>query len=136
MHFSNLVQSCLYSRKATIPTLKGGNPRWETPHRKQPAVRARSGVAIASKCRRSHTSPPRLSRPRQALLLFRITYTQVSKMNGANGHTSEPLIAGLAHVNLTIPRGTLDQAFDFYGDTLGLTSGISSIYEDADLGVN
>ena len=44
-------------------------------------------------------------------------------MNGANGHAPEPLISGLAHVNLTIPRGTLDQAFDFYGDTLGLTSG-------------
>ncbi len=44
-------------------------------------------------------------------------------MNGTNGHASEPLISGLAHVNLTIPRGTLDQAFDFYGNTLGLTSG-------------
>ena len=45
-------------------------------------------------------------------------------MNGTNGPHPEPLIAGLAHVNLTIPRGTLDQAFDFYGNTLGLTSGI------------
>jgi 4-hydroxyphenylpyruvate dioxygenase-like putative hemolysin len=44
-------------------------------------------------------------------------------MNGTNGHASEPLISGLAHVNLTIPRGTLDQAFDFYGNTLGLISG-------------
>lgn len=44
-------------------------------------------------------------------------------MNGTNGHAPEPLISGLAHVNLTIPRGTLDQAFDFYGNTLGLTSG-------------
>lgn len=45
-------------------------------------------------------------------------------MNGTNGHPySGPLIGGLAHVNLTIPRGTLDQANDFYGNTLGLTSG-------------
>jgi 4-hydroxyphenylpyruvate dioxygenase-like putative hemolysin len=40
-----------------------------------------------------------------------------------NGHKSESLIAGIAHVNLTIPRGTLDQAFEFYGETLGLISG-------------
>lgn len=31
------------------------------------------------------------------------------------------LISGLAHVNLTVPPGTLDQAAEFYGKTLGLT---------------
>lgn len=39
-----------------------------------------------------------------------------------NGHSAEPgeFIAGLAHVNILIPAGTLDQANTFYGDTLGL----------------
>lgn len=31
------------------------------------------------------------------------------------------LISGIAHVNLTVPPGTLDQAAEFYGNTLGLT---------------
>jgi len=31
------------------------------------------------------------------------------------------LISGIAHVNLTIPPGTLDQAAAFYADTLGFT---------------
>ena len=31
------------------------------------------------------------------------------------------MITGLAHVNLLVPEGTLDQANDFYGNTLGLT---------------
>ena len=40
-----------------------------------------------------------------------------------NGHTeSADLISGIAHVNLTIPSGTLDQAHAFYGDTLGFKS--------------
>lgn len=30
-------------------------------------------------------------------------------------------ISGLAHVNLIVPKGSLDQAHEFYGDTLGLT---------------
>lgn len=34
---------------------------------------------------------------------------------------SEPFILGLAHVNLVIPEGTLDQARTFYATTLGLT---------------
>lgn len=34
----------------------------------------------------------------------------------------EPLITGLAHINLSIPLGTLDDAKSFYGRTLGLTS--------------
>ncbi|KAF3018141.1 hypothetical protein E8E14_009519 [Neopestalotiopsis sp. 37M] len=33
----------------------------------------------------------------------------------------EPLIQGIAHVNLSIPPGTLDAAKSFYGETLGLT---------------
>lgn len=37
-----------------------------------------------------------------------------------NGHTSEELITGIAHVNLLVPSGTLDLANAFYGDTLGL----------------
>lgn len=39
-----------------------------------------------------------------------------------NGHSSEStnLISGLAHVNLTVPSGTLDRANAFYSDTLGL----------------
>ena len=53
-------------------------------------------------------------------------------MNGTNGHASEPLISGLAHVNLTIPRGTLDQAFDFYGNILGLTSGKLEVIRTVD----
>lgn len=32
------------------------------------------------------------------------------------------MISGLAHVNLTVPQGTLSQADAFYGQTLGLTS--------------
>ncbi|CZT13570.1 related to glyoxalase family protein [Rhynchosporium graminicola] len=30
------------------------------------------------------------------------------------------LISGIAHVNLTVPPGTLDHAAEFYGKTLGL----------------
>jgi hypothetical protein len=30
------------------------------------------------------------------------------------------MITGLAHVNLTVPSGTLEQANEFYGETLGL----------------
>lgn len=30
------------------------------------------------------------------------------------------MITGLAHINLLVPRGTLDQAYTFYGETLGL----------------
>lgn len=37
-----------------------------------------------------------------------------------NGH-QEPLISGIAHVNLTVPAGTLEQANTFYAETLGLT---------------
>ncbi|KAJ6124694.1 hypothetical protein N7471_012011 [Penicillium samsonianum] len=32
------------------------------------------------------------------------------------------MISGIAHINLTIPRDTLEQAEEFYGTTLGLTS--------------
>ncbi|KAK4503598.1 hypothetical protein PRZ48_004513 [Zasmidium cellare] len=32
------------------------------------------------------------------------------------------MISGLAHVNLTVPEGTLSQADAFYGQTLGLTA--------------
>jgi len=35
--------------------------------------------------------------------------------------TAAIMIAGLHHVNLIIPRGTLDEANEFYGKTLGLT---------------
>ena len=38
-----------------------------------------------------------------------------------NGHTEEPLIVGLHHVNLSIPFGTLDLAKSFYSTALGLT---------------
>lgn len=31
------------------------------------------------------------------------------------------MISGIAHINLTIPQGTLKQAEEFYGATLGLT---------------
>jgi catechol 2,3-dioxygenase-like lactoylglutathione lyase family enzyme len=31
------------------------------------------------------------------------------------------MISGLAHVNLTVPKDTLPQAVEFYGETLGLT---------------
>jgi catechol 2,3-dioxygenase-like lactoylglutathione lyase family enzyme len=30
------------------------------------------------------------------------------------------MITGIAHVNLTVPAGTLDLAESFYSDTLGL----------------
>jgi hypothetical protein len=32
------------------------------------------------------------------------------------------MISGIAHINLPIPQGTLEQAEEFYGTTLGLTS--------------
>lgn len=32
------------------------------------------------------------------------------------------MITGIAHVNLTVPAGTLDQAEEFYSGTLGFTS--------------
>lgn len=35
--------------------------------------------------------------------------------------SSEPLITGIAHVNLSIPPSTLPLAKSFYSDTLGLT---------------
>ncbi|KAM0808827.1 hypothetical protein AB5N19_09170 [Seiridium cardinale] len=35
---------------------------------------------------------------------------------------SEPLITGIAHVNLSIPPGSLEHAKAFYGETLGLTA--------------
>ncbi|KAL2864818.1 putative glyoxalase family protein [Aspergillus lucknowensis] len=35
---------------------------------------------------------------------------------------TDSMITGLAHVNLLVPEGTLDQAEAFYGGTLGLTS--------------
>lgn len=31
------------------------------------------------------------------------------------------MLSGIAHVNLTVPPGTLDQAADFYSTTLGMT---------------
>ncbi|KAF1349716.1 putative glyoxalase family protein [Delphinella strobiligena] len=31
------------------------------------------------------------------------------------------MLTGLAHVNLTVPAGTLDQAAEFYANTLGMT---------------
>lgn len=40
-----------------------------------------------------------------------------------NGHKEDAsLISGIAHVNLTVPAGTLEQANTFYGETLGLTA--------------
>ncbi|KAF2115988.1 hypothetical protein BDV96DRAFT_62088 [Lophiotrema nucula] len=38
-----------------------------------------------------------------------------------NTQIPEPLITGLAHVNLSIPPGTLDLAKSFYSTALGLT---------------
>ena len=32
------------------------------------------------------------------------------------------MITGLAHINLLVPPGTLDQAYTFYEETLGLTA--------------
>jgi hypothetical protein len=32
------------------------------------------------------------------------------------------MISGIAHVNITIPKDTLDHAQEFYGTTLGLIS--------------
>lgn len=32
------------------------------------------------------------------------------------------MITGLAHINLLVPPGTLDQAYTFYAETLGLTA--------------
>ncbi|KAH8671127.1 hypothetical protein BX600DRAFT_458378 [Xylariales sp. PMI_506] len=42
-------------------------------------------------------------------------------MTETNGSTAAPLITGIAHVNLSIPPGTLHLAKSFYGETLGLT---------------
>ncbi|EME83344.1 uncharacterized protein MYCFIDRAFT_81778 [Pseudocercospora fijiensis CIRAD86] len=32
------------------------------------------------------------------------------------------MISGIAHINLLVPPGTLDQAHEFYGETLGLSA--------------
>lgn len=34
--------------------------------------------------------------------------------------TKVKMITGISHINLIVPVGTLDQANEFYGDTLGL----------------
>ncbi|KAK8089239.1 hypothetical protein PG997_004200 [Apiospora hydei] len=39
----------------------------------------------------------------------------------ATSPAAEPLITGIAHINLSIPPGTLTHAKSFYGETLGLT---------------
>lgn len=41
--------------------------------------------------------------------------------NNIAANTTEPLITGLHHINLTIPHGSLHHATSFYGTTLGLT---------------
>ncbi|KAK8049402.1 glyoxalase family protein [Apiospora phragmitis] len=38
----------------------------------------------------------------------------------ASSSSSKPLITGIAHINLSIPPGTLAHAKSFYGETLGL----------------
>jgi hypothetical protein len=56
-----------------------------------------------------------------SLLLRRRNKESQGIMATTNGDShSGDLIQGLAHVNLTVPAGTLDQANDFYGGTLGL----------------
>lgn len=47
------------------------------------------------------------------------TRSTQEKMNGHKENA--PLISGIAHINLVIPPGTLEQANTFYGETLGLT---------------
>ena len=39
-----------------------------------------------------------------------------------NRGSVETMLTGIAHVNLTVPAGTLHQAEAFYGDTLGMQS--------------
>ncbi|KAK3058362.1 hypothetical protein LTR09_001440 [Extremus antarcticus] len=44
-------------------------------------------------------------------------------MANSNGdHGAKDFIQGLAHVNILVPPGTLEQAHAFYGGTLGLRS--------------
>ena len=43
------------------------------------------------------------------------------KKNVFINHGSNDMITGIAHVNLTVPSGTLAEAEEFYGATLGLT---------------
>ena len=56
-----------------------------------------------------------------ALKTSRIIVTMNGHTNG-DSSSSGDLISGIAHVNLTVPEGTLDQAHAFYGDTLGMKS--------------
>lgn len=41
--------------------------------------------------------------------------------NRTRHHKEVTMITGIAHINLLVPAGTLDQAEAFYGKTLGLT---------------
>lgn len=41
--------------------------------------------------------------------------------SSSSSSSAKPLITGIAHINLTVPPGTLEQAKTFYGSTLGLT---------------
>jgi hypothetical protein len=50
------------------------------------------------------------------------TITEPITTMASDTTASEPLITGLAHVNITIPTGTLPLAKHFYSNILGLTS--------------
>jgi hypothetical protein len=42
------------------------------------------------------------------------------------------MFAGLAHVNITVPEGTLDSAYEFYVNTVGLTpSPVPALQKDS-----
>lgn len=43
-----------------------------------------------------------------------------SIFSSSSSPSAKPLITGIAHINLTIPPGTLEHAKTFYGSTLGL----------------
>ena len=71
-------------------------------------------------------STPPSQHPTAPLELYRdITFSNPNIRSSCdmNGHKEDaPLISGIAHVNLTVPAGTLEQANTFYGETLGLTA--------------
>ncbi|KAK7908197.1 hypothetical protein PG985_015500 [Apiospora marii] len=47
--------------------------------------------------------------------------SSTSTSTSTSSSAKPPLITGIAHINLTIPPGTLEHAKTFYGTTLGLT---------------
>jgi catechol 2,3-dioxygenase-like lactoylglutathione lyase family enzyme len=54
--------------------------------------------------------------PRTHCSVKKTTYS----LTGSCDQQTYVMITGIAHVNLTVPSGTLEKAYEFYGETLGL----------------